>query len=449
MLSKSRYTLRLIAVALAGILALGPVAAQEDGEGRPEQKTKKAQAVSKAVYDKIQLAQEKVDEKDYSGALKILNALYNPDKLTEYEQANVLNYIGFVYYNQDDIGGALRTYATLLKIPELEPQLEKQTTYTVAQLYTMEEQYEKALTTLDKWFQLEPNPPPDAYILKAQNLYQVQRYKQMIQPIETAMEVAKSRGKPVKEDWYVLLNFAYFQDENYAKVRDIQKTLLASWPKKRYWMSLAGAFTELGEDKKLIYAYDVLHLQGLLDKESELVTMAQLYMQAEVPYKAGTLLEKEMETGRVSKNGKNYRLLSQAWQLAMEDQKAIPALKEAARLSDTGELNVRLGNAYLNVGKYGDCVTAVRAGISKGGLKAPDNAQLSLGMCLYNLRQYSNAIAAFRDAAKSPRSKRMADQWIKVINADIQRNEQIRLAEAAATKKRKEIEARRASAGRA
>ena len=36
----------------------------------------------------------------------------------------------------------------------------------------------------------------------------------MIEPIETAMGVARARNKPVKEDWYGLLNFAYFSTEN-------------------------------------------------------------------------------------------------------------------------------------------------------------------------------------------------------------------------------------------
>ena len=87
----------------------------------------------------------------------------------------------------------------------------------------------------------------------------------------------------------MLLNFAYFQQENYAKVRDIQKILLVNWPKKRYWFSLAGAYTELGEDANLMAAYDAAHTQGLLEKESEFTTMAQLYMQHEVPYKAGVV----------------------------------------------------------------------------------------------------------------------------------------------------------------
>lgn len=445
----SRITPKICLAVVATVLAAGGAVAQDDERAeRDAQKTKQAQAVSKEVYDKIQKAQEQVDAKDYQGALRALNSLYNPDKLTEYEQANVLNYIGFVYYNMEDTKNAIRTYEKMVAIPSLEPQMAKQTTYTLAQLYTMEEQYQKALQTLDRWFTMEPNPAPEPFILKAQNLYQLERYKEMIEPVENAMRIARERDKPVKEDWYVLLNFAYFREEDYKKVRDIQKILLENWPKKRYWFSLAGAYTELGEDNNLIAAYGAAHDQGMLEKESELVTMAQLFMQAEVPYKAATLLEKEMEAGRVSKNAKHYRLLSQAWMLSMEDERAIPALKEAARLSDDGELDVRLGNTYLNLGNYDECITAVQAGLRKGGLKNPDNAQISLGMCLYNKRRYQAAIEAFRAASKSPRSRKIAQQWIAVINADVERNEQIRLAQEAANKKRKEVEARREAADR-
>jgi len=447
----SRISHAICLTFMCAALAMNPASAQDDDAAEREsqkQKTKQAQAVSKEVYDRITKAQELVDAQDYQGALKSLNSLYNPDKLTEYEQANVLNYIGFVYYNMDDITNAIRTYERMVAIPSLEEQMKKQTTYTMAQLYTMEEQYTKALSTLDKWFLLETNPAPEPFILKAQNLYQVSRYSDMIEPIRNAMRVAEARQKPIKEDWYVLLNFAYFQQEDYRQVRDIQKILLVNWPRKRYWFSLAGAFTELGEDENLINAYAAANDQRMLEKESELVTMAQLFMQREVPFKAGQLLETEMAAGRVSKNAKNYRLLSQAWQLSQEAEKAIPALTEAARLSDDGELDVRLGNAHLNVGEYSECVTSVRNGIRKGGLKSPDNAQISLGMCLYNLRQYRASISAFQAAAKTPRSRRVSNQWINVIRADINRNEQIRLAEEAARKKRREINERLQKSGR-
>jgi tetratricopeptide (TPR) repeat protein len=262
------------------------------------------------------------------------------------------------------------------------------------------------------------------------------------------MRVARDRNKPVKENWYGLLNYAYYSLEDYRKVRDIQKILLQTWPKKRYWKSLAGAFTEIGEDEKLIYAYDAAFTQGMLETESEFVTMAQLFLQAEVPYNAAKLLEEKMSSGVVSKNEKNYRLLSQAWTLSMEDEKSIPALKSAASLADHGELDARLANAYLNIGEYGSCVTSARTALRKGNLKSPDYVQISLGMCLYNQRKYTAAKTAFREAGQVPRSKRTAGQWIRVINADIARNKQIRLAEEAARKKRRELDARKAQSQR-
>jgi tetratricopeptide (TPR) repeat protein len=474
---------------------------ETERQRRDKQKTRTAQAVSKKVYERIIKAQEAVDLEDYPEALRILNNLYSISKLSDYEQQNVLNYLGFIYYSMDDMTNAMNSYELMLAIPTLEEQIKKTTVYTLAQLNTMQENYSKAIRLTEEFFRLETNPAADPYIFYAQILYQMDRYSDMIEPVETAMEIyvrrqtarrlaAKVQAEkafseasekaekafskaseeeiavartalavartalaeanksnnitPVpKEDWYVLLNFAYFQQENFIKVRDIQKTLLVHWPKKQYWFSLAGAFTELGEDENLIYAYDAAHTQKLLEKESELVTMAQLYMQAEVPYKAAKLLDKEIKAKRVEKNEKNYRLMSQAWTLAAEDEAAIPALKQAARLSEEGELDLRLGNAYLNIGEHDECAKAITNGIKKGGIKSPDNAQISLGMCLYNLKEYKKAISAFKKASKTRRSRRVSNQWIRVIESDIERERQITLAEAAAQKQLKELEKRR------
>ncbi len=187
----------------------------------------------------------------------------------------------------------------------------------------------------------------------------------------------------------------------------------------------------------------------MLDKGSEFVTMSQLFLQAEVPYKAATLLEEKMNAGIIEKNAKHYRLLSQSWMLAMEDKKAIPALKEAARLSDDGEVDARLANSYLNIGEYSNCVQAAKTALKKGDIKSSDNVQITLGMCLYNIQNYSDAKAAFKEAAKVSKSRRTSNQWIRVIDAEVERNRQIQLAEEAAKKKREEIEARKARNARA
>ena len=247
MIFNNRMSLRVCLVVVFAMLMSGSALAQkakkQERAIRDQQKTKQAQAVSKEVYSQIEKAQELLDENDEVGALRVMNRLYNPDKLTEYEQVNVLNYLGFIYYNMDDIANAMRSYEKQLLIPSLEPQTAKMTTYTLAQLNMMEERYGRALELLNNWFILETNPSPDPFILKAQIFYQLERFDEMVEPIENAMQVARKREKPVKESWYELLNFAYFMQEDFRKVRDIQKTLLENWPKKRYWFSLAGAYT--------------------------------------------------------------------------------------------------------------------------------------------------------------------------------------------------------------
>jgi hypothetical protein len=69
-------------------------------------------------------------------------------------------------------------------------------------------------------------------------------------------------------------------------------------------------------------------------------------------------------------------------------------------------------------------------------------------MCLYNLKKYADAKKAFRAAGKTDRSKRVSRQWIAVIDSDLARNEQIRLAENAARIRQEELAKRRRASER-
>jgi tetratricopeptide (TPR) repeat protein len=162
-----------------------------------------------------------------------------------------------------------------------------------------------------------------------------------------------------------------------------------------------------------------------------------------VPLKAAQLLEAEMKIGRIEKSAKNFRLLSQAWSLAREDARSVEPLKKAAQLDDDGELFVRLANAYLQLGEYERCVQAAKTGIKKGGLRNPDYAEISLGMCLYNAHEYRAAIRAFRRAEEAPRSTATARQWIRVAEIDMRRIEEIEKAEALANQRIKALDERR------
>ncbi|MDH3620991.1 MAG: hypothetical protein OER91_08880 [Gammaproteobacteria bacterium] len=444
MTMQKRTIARLVAIALVASAGTG-YAQQSNNEEEPQQQaTRQAQAVSRAVYEVIEKARTFLDDEEFSEAVDLLTSQLEKTSLTEYERANLYQVLGFAHHSADETKAAISAFAAILDIEGIEESMRKNTLYTLAQLLAMEERHDESLARLSEWFTLELKPAPDAHIFYAQTLYQLGRNSEMIEPIETALAIAQERNIEAKENWYALLSFAYFQQENYAKIRDINELLLEKWPKKRYWLYLANAYRELNDEVRFFSSYEAMYLQGHLESESELVTMAQLYLQQEVPIKAAKLLETEMESGRLSKSAKNYRLQSQAWYLAREDEESIEPLETAARMEEDGNLYIRLANAYLSLGRAADCVAAASAGFERGDLKNPDHAQMTLGMCLYNAHEYGDAMRAFRRAAGTPRSATVANQWLDIVRLEIRRQEEIAMAEALAVKRYQELEARRA-----
>ena len=213
---------------------------------------------------------------------------------------------------------------------------------------------------------------------------------------------------PTKENWWLLLRAAYFELDNIPKVRYVLERLLIEWSKKEYWTQLAAIYGQDELEEKQISAYATAYQEGFLEKSNEYVQMAQLYLSKEVPHKAAVVLQTGFDEGIVDKEVKNWRLLSQAWFLAQEDQMAIIALREAAKLSDDGELDVRLARSLANIADYKSCVDAAQTGIKKGGLKRDDESYITLGMCQFEEDMYEDSKNSFKLATNDATARREA-----------------------------------------
>jgi tetratricopeptide (TPR) repeat protein len=172
----------------------------------------------------------------------------------------------------------------------------------------------------------------------------------------------------------------------------------------------------------------VLYEQGMLNTASHVTNLANLYLLHGLPYKAATLLEKEMKANIVESNERNLRLVSQAWYQAREDEKAIPPLEQAAKLSSDGELYIRLAQAHLNLENWSEAAAAVEQGLRLGGLKRNDTANIMLGMALFNQKRLEQARRAFERAASDSRSQRAASQWIAYVDSELKRRDMMNQA---------------------
>ena len=176
---------------------------------------------------------------------------------------------------------------------------------------------------------------------------------------------------------------------------------------------------------------EAAYTAGFLDRESGLTTLSGLLLQEQVPVRSAQVMAQGIEDGIVEKSAKNLQSLGQAWQLAQEVEKAIPAYEDAAKLSDDGKIYERLAQVYLDDDQFEKCVTASDSALDKGGLRKEQQAFIVKGMCQFNDEKLPAARKSFVSCRNISRqeedssNQRMCQQWITYIDRESARLRQL------------------------
>ena len=411
-----------------GLRPLSAAMAQEK-KGPDTRETRRTPALRNNVYEKLAKAQEAAEAKDLNGAASILDEMIasgGKSALNSYELANVYNLYAFIYYSREDYAKALKAYEEVVAQPDIPLAMEINTKYTIAQLYFVQEQWQKGINALLDWFAVTDNPNANAYVLLSQGYYQTKDYDKALLNVEKAISMYKAEDKLPKEQWYNLARFLYFEKNDVNKTVSTLEELLKYYPKKEYWVQLSHMYGEQKKEALQLAAMDTAYIQGMLDKGPEQVTLAYLYLNGEIPYRAGKVMEKGLKNGSIQATSKNYEIAASAWRQAQELDKAIADMEQAAAKSDDGELYARLGNIYLDSDKFDEAIVAINKGLSRGGVKRPDTARLVLGMAYFNDKQYDKAREAFKAAGRDERSAKYAQQWMQYLDSELDRQTKLR-----------------------
>ena len=428
-LFKSRTTHYLPAfslIVLALCLSMYPLQSfAQRAEDKDEQKTKTTAAMSESVYKKLSKAQETIEAKQYDEGLAMLNDLLQERHLSPYEKAQIYNFFAYTYFTLEKYKEAVGAYQQVLAQPDLPEALVMNSTYTLAQLYFIQEDYKKAIELMKKWFGMTEKPTENAYMILAQAYYQLEQYKDSLEPLKQAYAMVKERGDKPKENLLLLLRVDYYNLGDFQNMLKVLHEMVTLYPKSEYWLTMGSTYSELKQLKKQMSIFEMLYDHGDLTTGNQQLNLANLYLLHEVPYKAARVLDKGIKSGVIQDDVKNLRLLSQAWYQADESAKAIEPMVEAAKLSDDGEMDVRLAQAYINLDRYKDAVEALRRGLQKGKIKRADQAYIMLGMAEFELKNYNASLNAFHQAAGDKRSARSAEQWIKYVESEKDRDKQL------------------------
>jgi tetratricopeptide (TPR) repeat protein len=402
-------------------------AQQEEGQQTQQQgpeSTKVIPTISTPVYERLNEAQVCMDEGDLECAAEELDRLEAVRNLNNYEIAQMWNFRAFLAFETDDVSGAIDAYERILALPhaDMPDGMIQATMRNLATLYVQEGEYELGLQKFMEWMDLPTvTPTGDDYYLLATIYYQMDRYADGIPALEQAIALANANGEIGDEGWYQMLYVFQFQLEQIDNVIETLSFMVENWTKREHVVALAGQLSSQGRDDETLALYEVAHEAGWLDRGTEQVQLANLLLNGEAPYKAAVLLDEGLADGTIESSPTNWRLLAQAYQLAMEHEKALPALQRASTLADTGEIDQLLAQSYQRLGRWEDCADAARSALDRGGLDRTDYVYMQLGNCLLNLKEYQAARTAFQQAAEDERLAADARRWITYVDDMIQR----------------------------
>ena len=401
--------------------------------------------MSETTYRKFGQAQELIDPcpddpdncdipRDPDGAITILLEMlerqrrYNGNELGQIHQM-----LAVIYYNdKDDLEKTFEHYEQLLaQVPEITEGLEESTIKTLAQLHLQAENFDTSLDYMKRWFALAYNPGPGEYILVGQIHFQRKDFPAAAQALEAAITLAGDRELTIRENWWAMLNYAHFEMENYDRVIEILEILVRDFPKRQYWIQLAGVYGQEGQEREQLMAFEAAHVAGFLDKESDVMTFGGLLMQNEVPWRGAKYMQVGLDSELVERTPRNLQQIGQAYQLAQEVDSAIGVFEEAGEKSDDGEIYDRLSSLYLEKDEFSKCRTAAERAMEKGGIKKLYNVEIVLGMCQFNLDELRDARETFvkarrnaRDAEESS-AERITQQWIRYIDNESKRRAEL------------------------
>lgn len=298
-----------------------------------------------STYKSLSAVHKLMDKQQYTSALKQLTALQDEVNGKTYEQAVVLQTLGYVYSSLEKYTKAIQAFKASLALDALPAQVTHNLRYSLAQLYMVTEQYEKAIQFLEAWFKTAESPPAEAHVLAASAYYHLGRYSQAIPHIMAAIELAKAP----QEAWYQLHFAARLELKQYPQAAQVLETLISHFPEKeQYWKQLGAVYLEMNkEHRALAVEALVARMEPLEGKR--LIQLSNLYRYLHIPYKAAQVLQQGLRDKTIQIDSKHWESLGNAWLAAREWERAVAAFKEAGRLGQDGKMALRRGQVLIEL----------------------------------------------------------------------------------------------------
>jgi tetratricopeptide (TPR) repeat protein len=163
------------------------------------------------------------------------------------------------------------------------------------------------------------------------------------------------------------------------------------------------------EDRDYMNIYRLRRKTGTL-APGDYAGMVNLAVMLGLPSEAQSVLDEAINGGILSA-AEMAGPAADVAALTAETEASLESFATEAAAAPTGQEQVVYGELLLGYERYAEAVAAIQAGIAKGGLQNPDNAQMLLGIALLENGDKAGAQQAFQTAEQNSTIQPVAWVW--------------------------------------
>ena len=255
---------------------------------------------------------------------------------------------------------------------------------SIAGGYYRNKDYARAMQWGQRYFK-EGGTSPAIRTLLIQSQYLSGDYAGAARELTQEVQAAEKAGQtPAQDRLNLLLNAATQLKDPSSTVFALER-LVTYYPKKEYWVDLLSRMQRKPNfsDRLVLDTYRLSLATGSMSAANDYMEMSQLALQAGHAAEAKQVVDKGFAAnvlGQGAEAERHKRLRDLVAKRLEENKAGAAAAEKEAAAAKSGDDLVKLGFAMATGGDSAKGIAMMQQGITKGGLKRPDDAKLHLGV---------------------------------------------------------------------